>query len=43
VTPAGTAVNVTYNGSATPPTNVGQYTVVASINDPNFRAALLRR
>src|SRR5580765_8125169 len=37
VTPAGTAVNVTYNGSSTPPTNVGQYSVVATINDPNFQ------
>jgi pectin methylesterase-like acyl-CoA thioesterase len=37
VTPAGTPVIVTYNGSATPPTNVGQYTVVATINDPNFQ------
>jgi pectin methylesterase-like acyl-CoA thioesterase len=37
VTPAGTAVNVTYNGSTTPPTNVGQYTVVATVTDPNFQ------
>ena len=37
VTPAGTAVNVTYNGSSTPPTNAGQYSVVATINDPNFQ------
>jgi pectin methylesterase-like acyl-CoA thioesterase len=37
VVPAGTAVNVTYNGSSTPPTNVGQYSVVATINDPNFQ------
>jgi pectin methylesterase-like acyl-CoA thioesterase len=37
VNPAGTPVNVTYNGSSTPPTNVGQYTVVATINDPNFQ------
>ena len=37
VTPAGTPVNVTYNGSSTPPTNVGQYSVVATINDPNFQ------
>src|SRR5580765_4362815 len=37
VTPAGTAVNVTYNGSCTPPTNVGQYSVIATITDPNFQ------
>ena len=37
VTPAGTAVTVTYNGSTMPPTDVGQYSVVATINDPNFQ------
>ncbi len=36
VSPAGTPVTVTYNGSSTPPTQAGQYTVVAAINDPNF-------
>ncbi len=29
--PAGLTVNVTYNGSATPPTDAGSYTVVATI------------
>ena len=33
--PAGLTVNVTYNGSATPPTLPGSYTVVATITDPN--------
>jgi|GEM_PF-1249821 len=37
VTPQGTAVNVTYNGSTTVPVDVGTYSVVAGINDPNFR------
>ena len=37
VTPPGTAVTVTYNGSSAPPTQAGQYTVVATINDPNFQ------
>jgi hypothetical protein len=35
-TPAGLAVSVTYNGSATVPTNAGVYAVVATINDPNY-------
>ena len=35
--PAGPAVTLTYNGSAAPPTEVGTYSVVASINDPNYR------
>jgi hypothetical protein len=34
--PAGLSVNFTYNGSATAPTAVGSYTVVATINDPNY-------
>ena len=34
---AGPSVTLTYNGSATPPTEVGTYSVVASINDPNYR------
>src|SRR5215813_2786941 len=37
VTPPGTAVTVTYNGSTTPPTDPGTYSVVATIDDPNFR------
>ncbi len=35
-TPDGLAVSVTYNGSATPPTNPGAYAVVATINDANY-------
>jgi len=35
--PAGlTAVTITYNGSSTAPTNGGSYTVVASLNHPNY-------
>lgn len=34
--PAGIAVSVTYNGSTTPPTNPGSYSVVASLNNPNY-------
>ena len=33
--PAGLAVIITYNGSADPPANVGSYTVVGTVNDPN--------
>ncbi|HLM58273.1 MAG TPA: pectinesterase family protein [Pyrinomonadaceae bacterium] len=36
-TPAGPAVAVTYNGSATPPSAAGTYSVVATVNDPNYR------
>src|SRR5215207_2433934 len=35
--PALPAVALTYNGSAAPPTEAGTYSVVASINDPNYR------
>ncbi len=34
--PAGLAHSVTYNGSATPPTNVGTYAVAATITEPNY-------
>ncbi|NYF77947.1 Ig-like domain repeat protein [Granulicella arctica] len=34
--PAGLAVGLTYNGSATAPTTAGSYTVIATINDPNY-------
>jgi hypothetical protein len=34
--PPGLAVNITYNGSTTPPTQPGTYAVVASINDPVY-------
>ena len=35
-TPAGLAVDYTYDGSSTAPTNAGSYTVVATINDSNY-------
>jgi hypothetical protein len=35
-TPAGLAYTVTYNGSATAPTNAGSYNVVATITDPGY-------
>ena len=34
--PAGLAVQFTYDGSATPPVNVGSYAVVATVNDANY-------
>jgi hypothetical protein len=34
-TPPGLTVTFTYNGSSAAPTNVGSYTVVGTINDPN--------
>ena len=36
VNPTGLAVNVTYNGSSVIPTNVGAYTVIATVNNPNY-------
>ncbi len=36
-TPSGLAVSITYNGSATAPTLVGSYAVVATITDPNYQ------
>jgi len=35
--PAGLAVAITYDGSATAPTDVGNYTVVATVNDANYQ------
>jgi fibronectin type 3 domain-containing protein len=35
-TPAGLAVNLTYDGNATAPTNAGSYVVVTSVNDANY-------
>jgi hypothetical protein len=35
-TPAGLRVSLTYNGSAALPVNVGSYTVVATVTDPNY-------
>ncbi len=37
--PAGLTVDVTYDGSATPPTNAGSYAVVATIDDLNFQGS----
>jgi pectin methylesterase-like acyl-CoA thioesterase len=34
--PAGVAVTVTYNGSTTPPTAIGNYNLVATVTDPNY-------
>ena len=34
--PAGLAVGMLYNGSATAPTAAGSYDVVATVNDPNY-------
>lgn len=36
ISPAGLPVTVTYNGSGVFPTNVGAYTVVATVNNPNY-------
>jgi hypothetical protein len=35
-TPAGLAVNITYNGSSSAPTNCGNYTVIGSISSTNY-------
>lgn len=35
-TPSGLSYSVTYNGSATAPTNAGSYNVVATITDPSY-------
>ena len=35
-TPSGLTVNVTYDGSATAPTNAGSYAVVATVNAANY-------
>jgi autotransporter-associated beta strand protein len=40
--PAGLAVNITYNGSATPPSARGTYTVNATISDPNYQGSATR-
>ena len=34
--PAGLAVSITYNGSATAPVAAGSYSVVATVTDPNY-------
>jgi MBG domain/MBG domain (YGX type) len=38
-TPSGLAVTFTYNGSTTAPTSAGNYTVVGTINDPNYQGS----
>ncbi|MBN8460493.1 MAG: S8 family serine peptidase [Verrucomicrobia bacterium] len=37
--PAGLAASVTYDGSATVPSNAGSYAVVATISDPNYQGS----
>jgi N-acetylneuraminic acid mutarotase len=37
--PAGLAVDLTYNGLATAPTNAGSYTVVGTVNEANYHGA----
>ncbi len=37
--PAGVATSVTYNGASSAPTAAGNYTVVATITDPNYSGA----
>jgi len=38
-TPSGLTVTFTYNGSTTVPTGAGSYTVVGTINDPNYQGS----
>jgi hypothetical protein len=38
-TPAGLTVDITYDGSATAPTNAGSYAIAASVNDPNYQGS----
>ena len=38
-TPNGLTVSFTYNGSASAPVNAGSYTVVGTINDPNYQGS----
>ena len=38
-TPSGLTVSITYDGSATAPTNHGSYVIAASINDANYSGA----
>ena len=37
--PADLTVNFTYNGSPNAPTNAGSYTVIGTINDPNYQGS----
>jgi alpha-tubulin suppressor-like RCC1 family protein len=38
-TPPGLLVDLTYNGLSNAPINAGTYTVIASVNDPNYQGA----
>ena len=38
-TPAGLAVSITYDGSATPPTAAGSYAVSGTVNDPIYQGS----
>jgi hypothetical protein len=38
--PAGLNVNLTYNGSSTPPTNAGSYGVAALVSDANYQGSV---
>ena len=38
--PPGLPVNITYNGSAVAPTNTGSYSVIGTINDPNYHGSV---
>ena len=38
-TPGGLLVTFTYNGSVAPPTDAGTYTVVGTVNDPNYQGS----
>ena len=37
--PRGLTVDFTYNGSANAPTNVGSYTVIGTLDDPNYQGS----
>ena len=37
--PRGLRVDFTYDGSANAPTNVGRYTVIATVDDPNYQGS----
>ena len=38
-TPPALALNLSYNGSSSPPTNAGIYTVIATVSDPVYRGS----
>lgn len=37
--PVGLIVDITYNGSPTPPTDAGNYAVIATVSDPNYQGS----